>query len=91
MTLHTLWYVKRPVLKADANRLNKLIRKAAPVLGVELQLAVREEDAEKTLGIMNNFSHPLHATHAHYCNYYWHLLHPHYNKLIIWHENVLWD
>ncbi|KAL3067607.1 hypothetical protein OYC64_017352 [Pagothenia borchgrevinki] len=53
-------------LKAtDANRLNKLIRKAGSVLGVELEplLEVSERRMlRKLLSILGNNSHPMHAT-----------------------------
>ncbi|KAI3359849.1 hypothetical protein L3Q82_014207 [Scortum barcoo] len=50
---------------ADTNRLNKLIRRAGSVLGVELEPV--EEVSErrmlrKLLSIMDNVCHPLHAT-----------------------------
>ncbi|KAI3373330.1 hypothetical protein L3Q82_006624 [Scortum barcoo] len=50
---------------ADTNRLNKLIRRAGSVLGVELESV--EEVSErrmlrKLLSIMDNVSQPLHAT-----------------------------
>jgi len=49
------------VKAADVNRLNKLIRKAGCVLGVELKSLV-EVSERRMLSIMDNASHPLHAT-----------------------------
>ncbi|XP_010777592.1 protein kinase C alpha type [Notothenia coriiceps] len=53
------------VKTADANRLNKLIRRAGSVLGVDQEsLAVVSEGRmlRKLLSILDNGSHPLHAT-----------------------------
>jgi len=53
------------VKAADANRLNKLIRKAGSVLGVELESLVEVSERRmlsKLLSTMDNASHPLHAT-----------------------------
>jgi len=53
------------VKAADANRLNKLIRKAGSVLGVELDSLVEVLERRmlsELLSIMDNASHPLHAT-----------------------------
>jgi len=50
---------------ADASRLNKLVRKAGSVLGVELESLVEVSDRRmlrKLLSITDNTSHPLHAT-----------------------------
>jgi len=50
---------------ADANRLNKLVRKAGSVPGVELESFVEVSERRmlrKLLNIMDNTSHPLHAT-----------------------------
>ncbi|KAI3376037.1 hypothetical protein L3Q82_016569, partial [Scortum barcoo] len=50
---------------ADTNRLNKLIRRAGSVLGVELKSVVEVSERRmlrKLLSIMDNVSHPLHAT-----------------------------
>ncbi len=54
---------------ADANRLNKLIRKAAAVVGVELDsLTVVSERRmlSKLLAILDNTSHPLHNVLSRY-------------------------
>jgi len=53
------------VKAADAKRLNKLIRKAVYVLGVELESLVEVPERRmlsNLLSIMDNASHPLHAT-----------------------------
>ncbi|KAI3372722.1 hypothetical protein L3Q82_023183, partial [Scortum barcoo] len=50
---------------ADTNRLNKLIRRAGSVLGVELESVAELSERrmlKKLLSIMDNVSHPLHAT-----------------------------
>jgi len=57
------------VKAADANRLNKLIRKAGSVLGVELKSLGEVSERRmlsKLLSIMDNASHPLHSTLASY-------------------------
>lgn len=49
----------------DANRLNKLIRKAESVVGsklVTLEEVVEDRTLVKLLAIMDNPSHPLHKT-----------------------------
>jgi len=59
------------VKAADANRLNKLIRKAVSVLGVELESlaeGLERTMLSKLLSIMDNASHPLHATLESYQN-----------------------
>ncbi|KAL3047767.1 hypothetical protein OYC64_021860 [Pagothenia borchgrevinki] len=65
------------VKTADANRLNKLIRRAGSVLGVDQEsLAVVSERRmlRKLLGILDNGSHPLHATLVSYRNNFSHRL-----------------
>ncbi|KAI3362887.1 hypothetical protein L3Q82_001929 [Scortum barcoo] len=50
---------------ADTNRLNKLIRRAGSVLGVELESVAEVSERRmlrKLLSIMDNVSHTLHAT-----------------------------
>ncbi len=50
---------------ADTNKLNKLISKAASVLGGELESLVEVSERRmlrKLLSILDNTSHPLHAT-----------------------------
>ena len=64
-------------LNVDANRLNKLIRRAGSVLGVDQEsLAVVSEGRmlRKLLGILDNGSHPLHATLVSYRSTFSHRL-----------------